>query len=138
MTTATAFTVRDKIKAHEQQTPNHVATAVEYYHRELKANNRVQPHGHRTEVTPYRLISHLDALLDGGFGLGAQIVAFRRVQNIKAVTPSAWRNATRDVLADLAQLIDDKLERSRAERIAADATKECIPVIRNWLGTEAS
>lgn len=134
----TAYTVRDQLLAHETETPNHAATVVEVFRHDLNANGRHQPRGWRTEVTASVLADRLPELLTGGFGLGPQLHAFRRVNPIKAKTPGPWNKATLDVLADLAQHLDRNLERSRAERIAQDAVPIVLPLVQNWLESESA
>ena len=87
----TAYTVRDQLLARETETPNHAATAVEVFRHDLNANGRHQPRGWRTEVTASVLADRLPELLTGGFGLGPQLHAFRRVNPIKAKTLALGR-----------------------------------------------
>jgi hypothetical protein len=136
--TTNLYTIRDKMIAFEKSLPSSCKAAVDVYHQDLNAHGRFQPRAHRTDVTPSVLADRLPELLTGGLGLGAQIVAFRRINPIKAKTPGPWKAAARDVLTDLAQLLDPQLEHSRAKRIAEDAVVMALPLIQGWLDGESA
>lgn len=136
--TTNLFTVRDRLIGFEKTLPSASVSAVLGFHHDLNAHGRQQPRAHRTDVTPSVLADRLPELLTGGLGLGPQLAAFRRVNPIKAKNPGPWKAATRIVLADLAQLLDAKLERSRAERIAEDAVVIALPTIKGWLDGESA
>lgn len=136
--TTNLFTVRDKLIAFENTLPIATKSAVDGYHQDLNAHGRHQPRAHRTDVTPSVLADRLPELLTGGLGLGPQIVAFRRINPIKAKTPGPWKAAARYILTDLAQLLDPKLEHSRAQRIAEDAVPIALPMVKSWLDGESA
>lgn len=131
------YTTRDRMQAIETETPNHVAESLNEFRSTLNAHGRKHTPHHRTDVTPSVLGDRLAEVLTGGFGLGFQIAAYRRIAGIKAKTRGPWRLATLDILGDLAQHLDPKLQRERAERIAQDAIPESLPLLQAWLDLES-
>lgn len=104
---------------------------------DLNAHGRKPSPGHRTDVTPSVLADRFPEVLTGGLGLGFQLRAYRRIAGLRAKTRGPWRLACLDLLGDLAQHLDPKLQRDRAERIAADVIPDALPLLQNWLDTES-
>lgn len=125
----------DYIQAHIPTLAQNLTTG--FVH-DLNAHGRKPSPGHRTDVTPSVLTDRFPEVLTGGLGLGFQLRAYRRIAGIKAKAKGPWRLACLDLLGDLAQHLDPKLQRDRAERIAADAIPEALPLLKGWLDSESA
>lgn len=140
MTTDT-ITVRDKLQEHENLMPTETTKAIADFTLSLNANGRQTPAGHRSHINAQSLAYHFPLLLTGGMGLAAQLHAYRRIRNIKTAARGPWQLAAVSLLADVAQMQDSVLSRSRAERIANDALAllDCtvIPMLQQWLDGES-
>jgi hypothetical protein len=122
----------------ETQTPTFSHNLISGFSYDLNAHGRKPVPGHRTDVTTATLARRFPEVLTGGLGLAFQLRAYRRVSGIKAKTRGPWRLATHDLLTDLAQHLDPVLGRARAERIAADAVPEVLPMLQAWLDSGAA
>jgi hypothetical protein len=138
MTEILHSTPRERFNYLQEHTPTLAHNLTTGFAHDLNAFGRVQPPSHRTDITPARLTQALPELLTGGLGLGPQLHAFRRVASIKTKSKGVWRNATHDLLTDLAQHLDPVLSRARAQRIAQDAVEQTVGLVSNWLDTEAA
>ena len=127
----------DLIERHEAECPEHCKALITGFDIELHPNDRKPPVGHRTPCTPTTALVDLKSLLEGGFGLGAQIHAYRRVRAIKLAQRTKWRAAAIDLMADACQLGDEYLPRNRAERIAEQADlSRAIKLLQDWIYAE--
>lgn len=130
-------TPRERFVHLENNLPTLASNLVNGHDKDLNVHGRLAVPGHRSEITPARLVQALPELLTGGLGLGPQLHAFRRVSSIKTKSKGVWKKATQDILADLAQHLDPVLTRARAQRIADDAVGETVSLVFNWLDTES-
>lgn len=132
------YTTRDRMANIETQTPTLAHNLTTGFVQDLNAHGRKHTPGHRTDVTPSVLADRFPEVLTGGLGLGFQLRAYRRIAGIRAKTRGPWRQACLDLLGDLAQHLDPKIERARAERIATDAITPSLPLLQAWLDTESA
>jgi hypothetical protein len=138
MTEILHATPRERFDYLERHTPTLAHNLTTGFVRDLNSHGRATPPSHRTNITPARLAQALPELLTGGLGLGPQLHAFRRVSSLKTKSKGVWRNATHDLLTDLAQHLDPVLGRARAQRIAQDAVEQSLGLVSNWLDSEAA
>jgi predicted P-loop ATPase/GTPase len=131
-------TPRERMIHLEEQTPTLAHNLISGFALDLNAHGRKPIPGHRTHVTTATLIRRFPEVLTGGLGLAFQLRAYRRVAAIRAKTRGPWRLAAHDLLGDLAQHLDPALQRDRAERIAADAIHDALPLLQAWLDSEAA
>lgn len=128
----------DLIEQHEACCPEHCKALITEFDIELNANGRKPPAGHRTPCTPTTALVDFKDLIAGGYGLGAQIHAYRRIRSIKLAQKVKWKAAAVDLLADVCQLADEHLPRNKAERIAEQADlRQAVALLQNWLYAEA-
>lgn len=130
-------TPRERFDYLQQHTPTFAHNLITGVAHDLNAHGRKPSPGHRSDVTPSVLADRFPDLLTGGLGLAFQLRAYRRIAALKTQARGPWRLACLDLLGDLAQHLDPKLQRDRAERIARDAIADALPLLINWLDQES-
>lgn len=125
------------LAAHEAECPEHCRAVVNQFEDELDSNGRRPLQGHRTPCTPTTAYVDLQFMLDGQYGLGAQLHAYRRIRNIKYGQRVKWSAAAVDLMATGCQIGDPQITRERAERIAQQAdVNKAAAMLKAWLFNE--